>query len=243
MNNELTNTLLRPIAVLTLYKQRGYSGTAYAEYSRVRFHDGRAIIDPAAPLSEDMLEDLAKTYIKENPTGIIHAPLIGENIISAISKPGNFRLIWWRPPGRYKLNFSKRLKIKAEEVHLPGLVFMLVNKTLSVYAITGRGRPGAKTKLFHAPFFNVYRTAAVCLGSAAIGKRGKTFEGEATRYETGFLKAEQNSQHGHYTTGEIVNIWAAAQKQFPEAKLKPAHKNISNLIQNLDENDEQDDDE
>jgi PRTRC genetic system protein B len=52
----------------------------------------------------------------------------------------------------------------------PPLVFVVRNRSLYIYAVPNNERPTLKTKLWHAPYFNVFEDHRVCLGSMNLPK-------------------------------------------------------------------------
>src|SRR3546814_14223335 len=48
------------------------------------------------------------------------------------------------------------------------MVWKASKKGLWVYALKGNRRPAVSTRLYHAPFFNVYANGSVCMGTAVF---------------------------------------------------------------------------
>ena len=50
-------------------------------------------------------------------------------------------------------------------VPLPGLVMHATMGNLRIFAVKGQARPALDTPLYHAPFWNMFNTGAMCQGS------------------------------------------------------------------------------
>jgi len=80
-------------------------------------------------------------------------------------------MVWWAKPQ------SRRVWFKADKIGTrnavtphPALVFAVSPIGWQIFAIKGNRRPGAKTPLYQAPYFNVWDSGAICVGSAARPK-------------------------------------------------------------------------
>lgn len=82
------------------------------------------------------------------------------------------RLIWWTPPTKRAMFFKASGMGKAtfegsNNCPVPGLVWMTSERGgLYVYAVAESGRPTKETRLYQAPFFNVWSRGLVCEGTA-----------------------------------------------------------------------------
>jgi PRTRC genetic system protein B len=81
------------------------------------------------------------------------------------------KLVWVREPEIKKMWFKVGKKKVSYTVPWPRLIYVATPNGLSVYAIKGRRRPTADTKLYHAPLMNIYDDGRVCLGSARMPER------------------------------------------------------------------------
>jgi PRTRC genetic system protein B len=118
------------------------------------------------PLTEDCLSDISEV-ISHTSVKMIHG-LIPSYMLYADPRPGNEKYIWYRKPEKRQMYFTKALNIPNGEIKLPGLVYMVEGKTLSVFAVKSKARVGMSTRLYSAPFFNVSNNAKVCMGNAKM---------------------------------------------------------------------------
>ena len=80
---------------------------------------------------------------------------------------GSGFFVWYSKPQARQVWFDcKELGARTGRVPCPGLVFVVTTKAWKVFAYKGRQRPEGDMPLFIAPFFNVWNTGTVCVGSA-----------------------------------------------------------------------------
>lgn len=210
MNRDLLNTRLKPHSAIIVYKSGGeYSSNYYLETRQITAKNGQYEFAAPVPMSDDKMKDIAAAYIKKASADMVFETVIPEHILYAHHKAANTVVIWWRKPHKKVLNFSKALGIKGNpEVMLPATLYMVHNSSLYVFALMDSTRPVRSTKLYHAPFFNIYEPGNVCLGTAPIGRyKSKTFEGEAERFERGFFMAEQNGGQTKPCKTSLSALW------------------------------------
>lgn len=136
----------------------------YATKHVVELMDGRPMIRPGRPLTEGDYKHLVDGLKPaERPTIEWNDPRI-------LAK-GLGRTIWWSPPQQRTLFFKESgLASRSFEgkntCPTPGLVFMVIDGSMYIYALKGAQAPGKTTKLFQAPFFNVWANGKVCDGNA-----------------------------------------------------------------------------
>lgn len=236
MNREYVNTRLEPTQVITIYNDK-HKSQYYLEHREVKEINGKSIVMAPAPMSEDVFRNIAQSYMKGKALNMIFDGLIPEHILYGNHKLGKTVVIWYRPAMKRLLNFSASLKIKSDSlVHIPATVYLSVNNDLYVFSMEKSDRPSYKTKLFKAPFFNIYEDGKVCLGTARIGKRTGSYEKEADRFEKAFYLAEQNGgMFLQQCKTDLKKLWPdVIQKKtvFPQKELvqHPKFKTLSDLI-------------
>jgi len=236
MNRELTNGRLRPHSAIIVYKSGGdYSSSYYLETRDIVSKGKQYEFGSPVPMSDDKMKDIAAAYIKKASADMIFEGIIPEHFLYANHKASSTVVIWWRKPQRKQLNFSAGLKIKGKpEVMLPATLYMVHNNQLYVFALMDGTRPVRSTKLYHAPFYNIYEGGHVCLGSAPVGRyKSKSFEGEAERFERGFFMAEQNQVHNRPCKTPLAILYNGLiknkAKSFPAKQELQQHKKFPTL--------------
>lgn len=139
---------------------------SYATKHPVGLLNGKPMIRPGSPLTEGDYKALIEGLKpKERPAIEWNDP--------AILAKGMGRLIWWTPPRKRAMFFKGSshsvLPVTGNAIcPNPGLVFMAGPRTLHVFAFTGDAAPTRQTKLYQAPFFNVWSDGKVCVGNATV---------------------------------------------------------------------------
>lgn len=156
-----------PRAVLVVYSDcspGSYNASFYLETRPVK---GDGTLGPAKPASRKLLQEIAETILYRDKT-IPHGA-VPANLLSADPTFGKERFIWWTPPGKKTLFFSKGTGMPDGKYHMPGCVFLAQGSTLYVFSFKGK-KPGKETRLLYGPFYNYYESGRICLGNARMDK-------------------------------------------------------------------------
>lgn len=242
MNQYLTNTRLIPKRAIIVYERPGqWSQDFYLEDREIKNQGGKYVFMAPVPLSHQAMRSIASSFIKKNALAMDFGGLIADHLLLGINRPGLCSVIWYHPAETRKLNFSSQLKIKGESTaQIPAILYLMLNDNLYLFALAESRRPTGKSKLFNAPFFNIYADGRVCLGTAPVGKiRSKTFEGEAARFERAFYMAEQNGGQQNPCKTALAKLWNGLIKNKSPFPLKkeliqhPKFKTLDELIEKL----------
>lgn len=242
MNDNTVNTRLFPQRAIIVYHGNGqYNKDYYLESRRIqRKGKGFSLMTPT-PVSRRIMQDIAGSFIKANAVKMDFDDLIPEHVIYGLNKTGLTSVVWYRPATTRSLNFCASMEIKkAIDVHIPAMLYVVVNKKLYIYALMTNARPTRTTKLYNAPFFNIYGDGNVCLGTAPVGRmKARTFEKEAERFERGFYLAEQSGGQDKQCKSPLKKLWTGLIKSgaaFPSKKelvLHPKFKTLGDLFDKL----------
>ncbi|WP_428329720.1 hypothetical protein [Mucilaginibacter sp.] len=144
--------------------------------------------------------------------------------------------VWYTPPQEVPLFFASALGIPSGRGKVPAMIWKAGREELAVYAVKGNKKPCSKTKLFHAPYFNIYKEGRVCMGTVRVNIT------EAARLEDFMAQWESyfwNSYFSHLmsefnpVTENIVQLWqeqVATDSPFPVQLLKPTNFTLQNLL-------------
>lgn len=173
---------------------------------------------PGEPLSQ---ESLLKTLGKLTDRYAISTDILPESVLSY----SPMHMIWWIPKGRRRVFLKTPADGHQSEVtpH-PAMVFIVLRSQWYVFALKESRRPGKETKLYRAPFLNIFDNGTVCRGSAkapeAIGVS------EIDRWESAFfdsLFTHVNGQRKVNYKGGEYGLWrdlmAGKHKTFPTKAL------------------------
>lgn len=189
-------------------------------------------IGAAKPLSIDTANSLFENLQYVKGGHIEFKGIIPEHIL--YTNTTNQQIVWKCKSHKRKLLF-KNESFKSQEYMLPNLVFELKGSVLSVFATkTYQVKP--TSKLYHAPFLNVWYDGRVCMGSATINKTNVAY------YQELVVKAEQHFFNSYFThtnhdvivDGNLIEVYKELNKakKFPNNILLPSGtKNLNSLCQ------------
>jgi len=140
------------------------SGGLFFTLHDVSMTDAGPQIGPGTVMDKQIAYQFAQ-YVAQNEVG--DETLLPANIL--MNSPT--RLIWFKEPEVRKMWFKVGKKKVSYAVPWPRLLYVATPDELSVFAIKGRRRPSADTRLYHAPLMNIYDDGRVCLGSARMPAR------------------------------------------------------------------------
>lgn len=228
--------LFYPKCALVLYESKGLIADAYVEHFEMDV-DGNPI--NAHPLTIGEADRLAKALLvgQEKESAFLRPKcLLPNNILSLDVSTENGTVIWYTKAQLRELFFVQSLGIPNGRAYVPPMVWKASKHSLSVFAITGNRRPTPRTKLYHAPFFNVYTDGKVCLGSIKIDIKNSASVDE-------FIKAWEHYffhsyfSHvvaaGRHMKGNCVALWKkliADGTAFPVEVLEPNRLTINSIL-------------
>jgi len=134
--------------------------------------------------------------------------------------------VWHTPAKKAHLLFAKSLGIADGIAYIPPMLWKADREKLQVFALEAKGRPTDKSKLFHAPFFNIYAKGDVCMGNVNIEISGDLhLEGFISEWERYFFGSTFSHLLGDSSpvTSNIVQLWKSlvgTNQRFPMQILK-----------------------
>ncbi|MBB2145729.1 PRTRC system protein B [Pedobacter sp. LMG 31464] len=163
--NDLTEIIAdgyKPFKALLFY--RGKKEEYYIESYDIGL-SGRAInahplsVDESQQLADalDNSEELKATYLRGNG-------MFPQNLLYLNSEKDGFA-VWHTPSKQVNLFFKADLGIADGMAQIPPMLWKAGKHSLQVFAMKTDDRPIESEQLFHAPFFNVYESGAVCMGN------------------------------------------------------------------------------
>jgi PRTRC genetic system protein B len=236
--SSIFNDLFRPEHLLVFYKNDSKENSRYYVEAFQLDAEGHPLAPH--PLSESEARNLAKLLQQADggrtkghflqaegilPSKVLYTCLSGEPFA-----------VWFTPAAIVPLLFQKSLNIPSGPAAIPPLIWKATAKSLSVYACKDADRPTAATRLYHAPFFNLYEKGEVCMGTVRVAipsdcsleKFMSLWEGYFFGSYFAHLLIEQSPVEGN-----IVELWkslAGTGGPFPPNKLKPCSITLKQLI-------------
>lgn len=145
------------LPVIAFVAYRDQAGGYYIESHDI---DDKGRLRAGIPLSKECVGELAAGFSSEQ--GRLPCGRIPSTLLYADARAGRERYVWYNPPGRRMMYFTKNIPLEDGLYQVPGVVYAVQGESLNIYAFKGK-RPG--DKLYRAPFFNV-TDGHVCLGNA-----------------------------------------------------------------------------
>lgn len=228
-------TLYHPLSALVIYQTKGHGNSTYVEHFDMD-KNGNPI--NAHPLTEREAKVLARALHteKDKNTAFLKPKGIIPTSILHINPSENATVLWYTKAQKTKMYFTKSLGISNGTAQVPALLWFANKRSLTIYALASNRRPSEKTVLYHAPFFNVYDSGNVCMGTVDVNiKKSASVEEFIQAWEAYFF----NSYFSHLVNehnpinGNCVNLWKDlinTDRVFPKDVLKKANKTLKNLV-------------
>lgn len=235
-------TTYHPVKALLIYRQRTGYKSAFVEAFDIEPQTGKPI--NAHPLTRSELDSLAKALEKETKGEKQDGPFLSCGGILPPTVlfldqmfPGT--LVWSTPAQQRDLFFKEGLTIANGSYPVPALLWCATAVSLSLYALASPERPVPLTALQYAPFFNVFKTGSVCMGSAKVTIPKKaTVESFMAAWETAFFTSYFSHLNGQHqpVRGNIIQLWQSlldSSESFPVDRLNDAGMTLNQLLVNL----------
>lgn len=178
-----------------------------------------------APLTVECISEIAANFSVEfsmSPYGCIPS-----NLLYFDNRVGHEKYIWYNPPQKRVMYFTKSLNIEDGEYFVPGIVYVVTDQSLDVYSFKGK-KP--KNALFKAPFFNV-TNAKVCLGRAAVAYPDNPSFSDFLKYwEDKFWLTEFSHLGSNPIKGNLVLVTKNSKEKFDEEVLQPSDTTLKDLL-------------
>lgn len=238
MNHDITKelgTMYHPHSVLVIYQSKDVNKVTYVEQFDMDANGNPINAHPLTTREAERLSKSLNTKQLQNNACFIPKGILSTTVLS-INPSGQGKVIWYSKPQKRHLFFIDKLGITSGVAHLPTLVWKATKNQLSVYALKGTRRPTLKTKLYYAPFFNVYKNGSVCMGTVNIKvAKSSSLEEFILEWETHFFNSYFSHLLDNYNPiqGNLVSLWQdviTTNKPFPKDVLKLNNKTLKDLI-------------
>ncbi|MBA3664011.1 MAG: PRTRC system protein B [Bacteroidetes bacterium] len=237
MINEGTTNPFNPIQAVIVYKK---DSTYYLETHDILRGEDKFLWQEGRPFLKEQLKELSLSLGNSSFTPMEVKGLMPDNILHLQQTFFNTNIAWYLPPSKRVLHFKKELKLATGTILLPGLIFCVSNKTLTVVSVKGKNKPTLKTKVFKAPFHNIHSYGKVCMGNTGENKSKNILQEEMLRWERRFF----NSYFSHFLDEKVVTKGTnlqilfknlmKSQKPFPENVLVPSSfKTVEKLLKDF----------
>lgn len=144
--------------------------------------------------------------------------------------------VWYTPPQERDLFFVEGLNIPCGKAKIPAMIWKATKDSLNVYAIKGKSKPTEKTPLYHAPYFNVYDSGNVCMGTVRVDiDRFTTLDVLMDKWEAYFFNSYFSHTIGNHTgcNMELKQLWrqqVETDREFPGEVLVKHSNTLKQLM-------------
>lgn len=196
---------------------------------------------PGTPIDRNTISDLTSKLAGQAETGRTMLP-------ARVLYSDASLLMWWCRASRRAIYFKSGKEeldaLSGKEVAHPPLVFMAQSQRLSVWALAEDERPEASTKLFVAPYFNVYEGGNMCSGNVRLPESLSSASKNLKAWEEAFF--ETNFTHSNLGAAKITTfpeghnaLWIKMEEEcrqsahwrFPcEAALAPTKLTVASVL-------------
>lgn len=223
--NDLTQQITGefvPEMAIVIYKWKGRNDY-YLERHEI---DDKGMLGAGVPLESDMLDGMAAFLNEKRKENSYISGMLPGNVLYCDWREDRKVMLWYNEPMERQMFFTKKLNIKNGVAWQPGLLYLVENDELNVWALKGGWPLEHKLSklvdvyLYRAPYHNVSEWGDVCLGSASIAKpRQVTYEGIINYWEGMFWQSEFSHLADNDTPilGNLNVYWdkAISEKQYP----------------------------
>lgn len=217
-----SDIIYTPKLAMIVYAQTGDS--YYIESHEI---DQKGRLGAGSPVSIDFITDMVSSFSQEYSTTPFGR--MPENMLYADNRIGFERYIWYNPPQKRMMYFSKELSIPNAEYHIPGIIYVAGKNCLDLYAFKGN-KP--EDKLYKAPFFNT-TDGSVCLGSVKLDyPKHPTFEKHIEYWEKKFWLTEFTHLGGsnNPTKHNLVTVTKKSKEKFNDNELVEMNYTLKQLL-------------
>jgi PRTRC genetic system protein B len=224
-------------SALLIHTRSGIGGKVepgFATVHNVEHVDGlRPEIQAGQVVGAGVLESMLAGLVPERGLNFL------ESRVLASSSAG---LVWWRKPAPAHMVFNTRdsdpLGQREGLAVQPGLVFAVSANGWKVWAMKGTRRPNPHTRLFQAPYYNVWSGGGICVGDAIVpsGYASSVID----EFERAFWESRFTHQNIHIKSaltlwpGGCSDLWVSLlngeHKKFPVDSLVPIQMTLADVI-------------
>lgn len=225
-----------PTGGFVFYKQKGPSKPFYIESFSIDSQGTPINFHPLSKQEVHQLANLLQQDKQEINQYLRPKGLLPDQVLWINPSPSAPAVIWYSPAQKQNLLFVPELDIRCGTAYVPPLVWKATVSQLSVFALHTAKKPSLMTPLYHAPFFNIFPTGAVCMGSVRVRIDGQAGLETFMRQWEGYFFASYFSHliHQHQPVREdITTLWNTlihTQQPFPVSALKKMNLTLSQLL-------------
>jgi len=222
------NVELQLDAALLFY--RSAAGDIYATQHSARVVDERPVLLPGTPITLESLADFASLAAKRTSyRGFVHDRVVylAPNV-----------LVWWVPACKRRAWFrtSDSIGERAGDVNHPPLLFIVSKSNWLIFALRDNERPGPTSKVYTAPYYNVWENGEICAGN--VETPDSISPDSIKAFEDAFFRSRfthPNNTRLIHRRGGAERLWLDLLDgaEFPVNRLISRGASLADVIDNL----------
>jgi PRTRC genetic system protein B len=216
---------------LLIYEE---SGAAFVTRHEIKTDQkNQPTLGPAQALTPKFLKTLLEGLGRKTKVAVLPERVVADT---------DETIAWWTPARNRPMFFEdaegRMTALNGRDFPHPALAFVVNKQSLFVRALAENRRPGANTPLYMAPYWNVYETGNVCLGSMRAPENADLRSIEA--WERGFFESSFTHPSGavrltRHKKG-FEGMWkklAGRTRPFPSRYLVPAKETLQQCLERI----------
>ena len=227
-------TLYHPQSALVFYSTKGRNADPYVEYFDMDKNGYPVNAHPLTVQEANQLAKALKTAKEAKNPCLKYQGIIPNHILQV--DPVQGQAIWFTRAQQRELYFTESLGIPNGRAYVPPMLWMANRNALFVFALRSNRRPSETTRLYNAPFFNVYKNGNVCMGTVDVQiKTTASLEEFTTAWESYFFHSYFSHLMEDYNpvNGNCVSLWEqliTTGEPFPKSVLRKSEVTLKDLI-------------
>ncbi len=227
-------TLYHPTSALVFYQTKGMNSDSYVEYFDMNKKGNPINAHPLTVREANKLAKALKTAKEQKEPFLKSSGIMGNTILYL--DPIKNKVVWFTKAMQRELCFTENLGISKGIANVPAMVWIANKTSLTVFALGSNRRPTESTKLYNAPFFNVYENGNVCMGTVDVQiKKTIVLKEFTSTWEDYFFNSYFSHLMPDYNPiqGNCVTLWESlvnTDKVFPKEVLKKSSQTLKNFL-------------
>lgn len=236
---DITNNfepLYHPVSALVVYEIKDGNKDVYVEHFDMDKNGNPINAHPLTVREATALATALNINKEENHAFLKPRGILPTHVLH-IDPGQKGAVLWYTKAQQRLLFFVQSLGIPNGKASVPAMVWLANRDSLYVFAVASDRRPREGTKLYYAPFFNVYNNGSVCLGTVDVKIKQSAYLEEFTAaWESYFFNSYFSYLVDEYNPikGNCVSLWKDLVKTgspFPKEVLKANKRTLKNLLQ------------
>lgn len=236
---DITNdfgTLYYPKSALLFYETKGNHTDIYVEHFDMDSNGNPVNAHPLSVREANRLSKALHTQTEKDNAFLKPKGILPINILYIDPSADKASVVWYTKAQQKQLFFVESLGIPNGTANVPPMLWKADKHSLRVFALKSERRPNDTTRLYHAPFFNIYEDGKVCMGTVNIDiQKSASVEEFVQAWESYFFHSYFSHLIDHHNPikGNCVHLWKElvnTNQPFPKNILKPYAKTLKNLL-------------